>query len=301
MKKIIITSLLILLAFVSCAQNDIDRKRVSDSLLVVNARWQVDSMDGFVLKRMHFKKKECLGSNQNICVIEVPADSPRKLAFTYEPQRTPTTVHASRNGALAAINGSFFDMGKHNPICYLRIDGVELGVNTPQASDSVHRKYYQYGTVILRNGRPYFVVPDSARLAERSWSDSNIMTAGPMLIRNGKLLPMRDDKTFVTYRHNRTAIGVRRDGTVLLVTLDGRMKQRVEQHGAVLRVERVAVFFAMRHERRRRQTVEEEHVRTETAEHERLVDRFCGLTERVLHGTAECKMRTEIRHRNIIP
>ncbi|MBQ1409427.1 MAG: phosphodiester glycosidase family protein [Bacteroidales bacterium] len=225
MKKIIITSLLILLAFVSCAQNDIDRKRVSDSLLVVNARWQVDSMDGFVLKRMHFKKKECLGSNQNICVIEVPADSPRKLAFTYEPQRTPTTVHASRNGALAAINGSFFDMGKHNPICYLRIDGVELGVNTPQASDSVHRKYYQYGTVILRNGRPYFVVPDSARLAERSWSDSNIMTAGPMLIRNGKLLPMRDDKTFVTYRHNRTAIGEKADGTVLLVTLDGRMKE----------------------------------------------------------------------------
>lgn len=225
MRKIVLSSILTLLAFVSCAQHDNDRKSISDSLLVVDARWQVDSMDGFVLKRMHFKKKECLGSNQNICIIELPADSPRKLAFTYEPRRTPTTQHASRNGALAAINGSFFDMGKHNPICYLRIDGEEVGINTPQPSDSLHRKYYQYGTLVLRNGRPHFVVPDSARLAERSWSDSNIMTAGPMLIRDGALVPMRDDKTFATYRHNRTAVGVTADGTVLLVTLDGRMKE----------------------------------------------------------------------------
>ena len=225
MRKIVLSSILTLLAFVSCAQHDNDRKSISDSLLVVDARWQVDSMDGFVLKRMHFKKKECLGSNQNICIIELPADSPRKLAFTYEPRRTPTTQHASRNGALAAINGSFFDMGKHNPICYLRIDGEEVGINTPQPSDSLHRKYYQYGTLVLRNGRPHFVVPDSARLAERSWSDSNIMTAGPMLIRDGALVPMRDDKTFVTSRHNRTAVGVTADGTVLLVTLDGRMKE----------------------------------------------------------------------------
>ena len=36
---------------------------------------------------------------------------------------------------------------------------------------------------------------------------------------------MRDDKTFVTHRHNRTAVGVRADGTVLLVVVDGRTKQ----------------------------------------------------------------------------
>lgn len=196
-----------------------------DSLRIVNARWQIDTMDGFVLKRMHFAHGGCLGSNQNICVIELPPDSPRRLAFTYQPRRTPTTIQARTAGALAAINGSYFDMRYHNPICYLRIGGKDLGENTPQASDSIHRKYYQYASLVLKRGRPLYRVPDSARMAEQLWIDSNIMTAGPMLILDGVVLPMRTDKTFVTQRHNRTAIGTRADGTVLLVTVDGRTKQ----------------------------------------------------------------------------
>lgn len=196
-----------------------------DSLTLVKARWSVDSLDGLVLKRIHFIHKEFLGSNQYICVLEIPPDAPYRLAFSYEERRTPTTTHARRHNAVAAINGSFFDMALHNPICYLRINGKELGVNTPQASDTIHRKYYQYGAMTLLDGRPQIFVPDSARLAERAMPDSNIMTAGPLLIHCGKTMPMRDDKTFVTQRHNRTAIGVRPDGTVLLVTVDGRTKQ----------------------------------------------------------------------------
>lgn len=196
-----------------------------DSLAVVRAPWSTDTIDGLVLKRYHFNHKDCLGSNQYICVLEVPVESRYQLAFSYEPRRTPTSEHARKRGAVAAINGSFFDMGQHFPICYLRIDGKEMGENTPQQSDSIHRKYYQYGSVALRGGRPIIFIPDSARNAERSLPDRNIMTAGPLLVYKGRLMPMRDDKTFVTHRHNRTAIGVKRDGTVLLVTMDGRMKE----------------------------------------------------------------------------
>jgi len=193
--------------------------------LVVDARWQVDSLDGMVLKRMEFTNKSCLGSNQYVCVLELPVASPYRLAFSHESQRTLTSEQARRRGAVAAINGSFFDMDKHNPICYLRIGGEEVGVNTPQPSDSVHRKYYQYGSMWLRSGRPVIFRPDSARLAERQMRKSDIMTAGPLLIYHGVVQPMRTDKTFVTYRHNRTAVGVKRDGTILLVTLDGRTRQ----------------------------------------------------------------------------
>jgi len=197
----------------------------ADSLRIVNARWQVDSLDGMVLKQMHFDRKDCLGSNQFVAFIEIPADSPRRLAFCCEEQRTQTSVQARRHNAFAAINGSFFDMQMHNPICYLRIDGEELGINTPQPSDSIHRKYYQYGTLLLDKGRPVFVVPDSARLAERNLLATDVMTAGPMLVRDGALVPMRTDKTFVTNRHNRTAVGLRADGTILLVVVDGRTRQ----------------------------------------------------------------------------
>lgn len=218
MKKVLLIGLAIACMYVAVGQN-------SDSLSIAGARWQIDSLDGMVLKRIHFSNKDCMGSNQYICVLEIPHDSPRRLAFSYEPRRTPTSVHAVRREAVAAINGSFFDMGKHFPICYLRIDGKEVGENTPQQSDSVHRKYYQYGSLKLRNGRPLIFIPDSARMAEREEPDSNIMTAGPLLVYKGRLMPMRDDKTFVTSRHNRTAIGVKGDGTILLVTVDGRMRE----------------------------------------------------------------------------
>ena len=217
-RKLLVFSFFLLAVFTLPAQN-------KDSLAVVNAQWEIDSINGLVLKRYHFAHKECIQSNQFVCVLEIGPKAPYRLAFSYEPRRTPTTTHAVRHGAVAAINGSFFDMGKHHPICYLRINGEEVGENTPQAVDSVHRKYYQYGSMVIRKGRPVIFIPDSARNAERSMPDRNIMTAGPLLVYHGKLMPMRKDKTFVTSRHNRTAIGVKKDGTVLLVTIDGRMKE----------------------------------------------------------------------------
>ena len=36
---------------------------------------------------------------------------------------------------------------------------------------------------------------------------------------------MPTDKTFITQRHNRTALGIKADGTVLLVTVDGRTRE----------------------------------------------------------------------------
>jgi len=228
MNKVVCLFLLLAFSAVGCAQKGREGLRPSeykDSLSVVNAAWQIDSLDGFVLKRMHFDHKNCISSNQFVSVIEIAPSSQRRLAFTYEARRTPTSEHARRHDAVAAINGSYFDMAEHNPICFLRIDGVTLGENTPQKSDSVHRKYYQYGSLRLRNGRPRIFIPDSSRTAENILPDSNVMTAGPLLIWRGRLMPMRDDKTFVTGHHNRTAIGLMDDGTVLLVTVDGRTKE----------------------------------------------------------------------------
>ena len=141
---------------------------------------------------------------------------------------TEVSEFAERCGAYAAVNGSYFDMDAGNPVCYLRIDGKLVGENTPAKTDSVNRKYYQFATLALRGGRARLAVPDSNRMWENSLSDSNIMTAGPMLLRKGITVPQRDDRTFVTHRHNRTALGLRPDGTTLLVVADGRFKHTAE-------------------------------------------------------------------------
>jgi exopolysaccharide biosynthesis protein len=139
---------------------------------------------------------------------------------------TPVSTLAERQQAYAAINGSFFDMDKGNPICYLRIDGQKMGENTPMKDDSINRKYYQYAVMTL--GPTHLWVPDSNRCWEDILSHGDIMTAGPMLLREGRHVPQRDDRTFVTHRHNRTAIGLRPDGSTILLVADGRFKHKAE-------------------------------------------------------------------------
>ena len=199
-----------------------------DSMRVANAEWSVDTLEGFYLKRYHFGEGALFCSAQHLFVIEIPARSHRRLAFVSDTVLTEVSAFAERSGAYAAINGSYFDMDAGNPVCYLRIDGKPVGENTPAKTDSVNRKYYQYATLALRGGRARLAVPDSNRLWENSLSDSNIMTAGPMLLRKGEMVPQRDDRTFVTKRHNRTALGLRPDGTTLLVVADGRFKHTAE-------------------------------------------------------------------------
>ncbi len=212
----LLTALILLCSSCAWAQRD--------SVMLANAPWQVDSLDGMVLKTVRFSHHEYFQSNQFIAILEIPAQSDKRLAFAYEPERTPTSVIAQRHDAVAAINGSFFDMDKHHPVCYLRIDGTELGENTP-GTDTVNRKYYQYGTLVLREGAPHILRTDSARTWERSLPDSNVMTAGPLLILRGETQTLRTDRTFVTKRHPRTAIGIRPDGTTLLFIVDGRTKE----------------------------------------------------------------------------
>lgn len=195
-----------------------------DSLTLVQAPWTHDTLNGIVLKTIHFQHKEYFQSNQFIAILEIPGDSPHRLGFACDSVRTRTSTLAERHDAIAAVNGSFFDMDRHNPICYLRIDSVERGINEP-GKDTVNRKYYQYGTLVLTDGKPHILHTDSARLWERELPYRDIMTAGPLLIWNGQDQPMRNDLSFVSKRHNRTAIGIRPDGTVLLLVVDGRTRE----------------------------------------------------------------------------
>lgn len=195
-----------------------------DSLAFATGPWQTDTLGGMVLKQCRFEGQRLFASNQQIFVLEIPDTAHYTLAFAHEPRRTKTSEMARKHEAVAAVNGSFFDMDKHFPICYLRIDSVNIGENTP-GKDTVNRKYYQYGTLCLLGDSVFILKTDSSRRWEEALPYPDIMTAGPLLIWHDTLQYMRDDRTFVTNRHNRTAVGIREDGTVLLFVADGRFKQ----------------------------------------------------------------------------
>lgn len=225
-----LSALLVVLLFrLPCQQATAQRDYTSDSLAFVAADWHTDTLDGFRYLHHHFMHRQVFNSNQFFSVIEIPSGSHARLAFAADSVLTSVAAFATRDSALAAINGSYFNMRSGAPVCYLRIDGRELGHNTPSRRDSLHRKYYQNATLrLLPSRRPRFLVPDSSRTYEHTLPDSNLMTAGPMLIRKGIDYPQRFDRTFVTARHNRTAIGLKPDGTVVLLVVDGRHPRQAE-------------------------------------------------------------------------
>jgi len=208
--------LLMLLSFSLSAQ--------SDSAVFVNGNWQSDTLDGLLLRQCRFEGKQLFASNQQFFILEIPDTSHLSLKFVYEPQRTRTSEMAQKQEAVAAVNGSFFDMEKHFPVCYLRIGGVDLGENTP-GKDTLNRKYYQYGTFCIDSDSVFILKTGPSRHWEEALPYPDIMTAGPLLIWHDTLQTMRDDRTFVTNRHNRAAVGIRPDGTVLLLVADGRFKE----------------------------------------------------------------------------
>ena len=195
-----------------------------DSLAFANGNWKADTLDGMVLRQCQFDGKQLFASNQQIFVLEIPDTAHYTLRFAYEPHRSKTSEMALKHCAVAAVNGSFFDMDQHFPVCFLRIDSVNLGENTP-GKDTVNRKYYQYGTLCLGGDSVLILKTESSRRWEEGLTYPDIMTSGPLLIWHDTLQYMRDDRTFVTNRHNRTAVGIREDGTVLLLVADGRHKQ----------------------------------------------------------------------------
>lgn len=225
-----LAALLLLLTAAGLPQATAQRhNHAADSAAFVDAAWHTDSLDGIFYRHHHFMHRQVFNSNQYFCIVEIPRGAGARLAFVADTQLTKVSDFAIRSHALAAINGSYFNMQSGEPICYLRINGKEWGQNTPGRTDTVNRKYYQYATLrLLRNGKPRLLVPDSIRNAEAALRDSNVMTAGPMLLYQGTEVKQKLNRRFVTDRHNRTALGIKPDGTVLLVVADGRAKREAE-------------------------------------------------------------------------
>ena len=103
--------------------------------------WQTDTLDGFYYHHCHFLQRQLFNSNQYFCVIEIPKGSTTHLRFVADSVLTTVSNFALRTGAIAGINGSYFNMSTGEPVCYLRIGGKELGINETSRSDSINRKY----------------------------------------------------------------------------------------------------------------------------------------------------------------
>lgn len=189
-----------------------------DSIAIVSAQWETSvSSEGIVHKRAaipHLYK-----GNQYVNLVEMPYRQKFHYGIAVSEMK-PTSRLAQENQALAAINGSFYNMQKGNSVCYLRVGKEVVDTTTAQefklrvtGAVSVHKKKLK---IFPWN-------PDVESKYHRK--KGTVLASGPLLMDDGEVCSWEMcDSSFIATKHPRSAIFTTKDKKVVFITVDGRSK-----------------------------------------------------------------------------
>lgn len=184
-----------------------------------NLVWQRDTLSNGTVAMQ--AKGVLFGAPQTISVV---CYSARKFeTHLLQPQHlTATSEQAEAVGAVAAVNGGFFNVKKFIPATLVQIDGQAVMGSTEA------RELFRVNGIVAFRGRKLVVeecdTTDYPRLMRRY---RNILASGPVLIDNGRKFSYADEvyRSNSYYgRHPRAFIGATRKGVIYMIVVDGRFK-----------------------------------------------------------------------------
>lgn len=192
----------------------------TDSSAVVDAEWLTTKIaKGIILKRASFNQN-LFGSNQYVSVLEIKQKRRYSLDLAYEDSVLRTTSDFGQiHKALAAVNGTFFDMAKGGSVDYLRSEGSVINNNRLNKDGS--RALHQKAAVVIRKGKLSLLQWDGTEAWESSIQGEDVMLSGPLLLRNKSFVTL-DSAVFNTTRHPRSLIAKGRRNKVYFIVIDGR-------------------------------------------------------------------------------
>ena len=189
----------------------------NDSLRIVRADWR-ESTTAVGIKLKQAQIKELYGSTQSISLVEIAPSAKRRVGIAGNAGMIKTSEQATSHGAVAAINGSFYDMKKGNSVCFYKVDDKVIDATTESEFNT-----RVTGAVREKRGKVELIA--WSREIEQGYTQrkGTVLASGPMLMEDGRQSDWsscRED--FITTRHPRSAIFTKADGTVVLLTVDGR-------------------------------------------------------------------------------
>jgi exopolysaccharide biosynthesis protein len=176
---------------------------------------------GLEWQSRHFSQKELFGSNQNINILEVKRKNRRlRLGFAAAGDSLLQTNGLARHvGAVAAINGGFFDIKNGGAVDFLKING--LVIDTTRLSKT-KRSEHSMAALVLRRNKLSILKGDSSN---QKWDEAlpypDVLTTGPLLVWKNKPVPL-SKSAFNDNRHPRTCVCLARRNKLILLTADGR-------------------------------------------------------------------------------
>ena len=161
---------------------------------------------------------ELFGVMQSISVIRYEARRWRTEIVDAPADRSDSTEALARQyKAIAAINGSYFNVKTLCPTTYVKDGGRQCGKTTPDELFRVD------GLMVVKGRKVQIFRCDTTEYARKVCCCREALAAGPVLLLGGE--EAREDWPkggFYHKRHPRTLIGTTRDGWIYLVVIDGR-------------------------------------------------------------------------------
>ena len=151
-------------------------------------------------------------SEHSLDVIDAPAE-----------QSDSTSALALKANAIAAINGSYFNVKALTPTTYVKDAGVQKGVT----EDS---ELFRVDGMFMTNGNGLRIIRCS-QTAYPQYAEgyAEALGGGPILLSDGREIiadwPSKDK--FYSGRHPRTVIGTDDNGYVYLMVIDGRFSEGI--------------------------------------------------------------------------
>ena len=193
----------------------------SDSLAVVNAEWKKEKISpGVILKTCWFQNT-LFNSNQFVSVLEIKQKKKLEFDIGYDPKKLITTSDfGTQANAIAALNGTFFDIANGGSVDYIKADGKVINEN--RLGKNGNRAGHQRSALVLNKGKISIVKWDGTPYWEKSLTGEDIMVSGPLLILDQIHEKLDYDNSFNKTRHPRTAVAITKNKRILFITVDGR-------------------------------------------------------------------------------
>lgn len=191
----------------------------SDSLTLVSAKWETEKIAKGVTLKKYLFKGDLFNSNQSVIILEIGKNKKIAFDFGFETKELKLTSDFGKTAkAIAALNGTFFDIKNGGSVDFLKVDGKIINENRIQNDK---RAVHQKAAILLKGKELKIKKWDGQPAWESSLPSDDIMLSGPLLIFKNQAETV-DSSAFTYTRHPRTAIVVTNKNRVLFITVDGR-------------------------------------------------------------------------------
>ena len=203
----------------------------ADSTIIVNTQWTTTQVaKGVIHQEANFKNLYGVPQNINIITIDTKVKGLR-IGFADATKKNVTTSELAKdNQALAALNGSYFNVKEGFSVCYFQMDKQLIDT-------TIHAEFARRvnGAIIEKNGKiklvPWDKTVEQKYMKHRPLSTKykHVMASGPLMLQGGKICDFTQVSTkFVDTKHPRSAIAVSNDKKIMFVTVDGRFPGKAE-------------------------------------------------------------------------